>query len=130
MHFLCPDRGDRCPDQCKPGAGSIGAGSVRLVIEVSRLVSLSVLGFEVHAAGVDPRRTRPRTGILEEDDLAAGPLPFHVAYVPVFWCEICGIGGHGLLRLIFTSIIDIIVSKNLLVKRDRSLYGIRFIKNS
>jgi len=63
------------PDQCKPGAGSIGAGSVRLVIEVSRLVSLSVLGFEVHAAGVDPRRTRPRTGILEEDDLAAGPLP-------------------------------------------------------
>ena len=63
------------PDQCKPGAGSIGAGSVRLVIEVSRLVPLSVLGFEVHAAGVDPRRTRPRTGILEEDDLAAGPLP-------------------------------------------------------
>ena len=119
------------PDQCKPGAGSIGAGSVRLVIEVSRLVPLSVLGFEVHAAGVDPRRTRPRTGILEEDDLAAGPLPFHVAYVPVFWREICGIiGGHGLLRRIFTSMIDIIVSKNMLVKRDRSLGGIRFIKNS
>jgi len=58
-------------------------------------------------------------------------FPFHVACVPVFWREICGIiGGHGLLRQIFTSILDNIVSTNLLVKRDRSLSGIRFIKNS
>jgi hypothetical protein len=119
------------PDQCKPGAGSIGAGSVRLVIEVSRLVPLSVLGFEVHAAGVDPRRTRPRTGILEEDDLAAGPLPLP--------CRLrAGILARNLWDYwrswsspaVFTSILDNIVSTNLLVKRDRSLSGIRFIKNS
>jgi hypothetical protein len=58
-------------------------------------------------------------------------FPFHVVYVPVLWREICGtIGGHGLLRINFTSMIDIIVSKNTLAKRDRSLGGIRFIKNS
>jgi hypothetical protein len=33
------------PDQGKPGAGSIGAGSVRVVIEVSRLVLLYLLGL-------------------------------------------------------------------------------------
>jgi len=64
------------PDQCKPGAGSIGAGSVRLVIEVSRLVPLSVLGFEVSCGRPWIRVGRVLgPGILEEDDLAAGPLP-------------------------------------------------------
>jgi hypothetical protein len=57
-------------DQDKPGADSIGTGSVRLVIEVSGLLYL--LGLEVHAAGVDRRRAGGRTGILQEDDLAAG----------------------------------------------------------
>jgi hypothetical protein len=70
-------------------------------------------------------------GYLRKMILPPAHFPFHVAYVPVFWREICEIiGGHGLLRRIFTSIIYIIVSKNMLVKRDRSLGGIRFIKNS
>ena len=116
----------------RSGADSIGAGSVRLVIEVSRFELLYSIGLEVHAAGIDWRRTRLRTGILEEDDVAAGPLP-----IP---CHLraCTSGAKSVglsvamvfFQCNFTSMICIIVSKNMLVKRDCSLGGIRFIKNS
>src|SRR4030088_388328 len=71
MHFLCLDRGDRCPIRTTQRRFT-GAGSVRSVVEVGRFVWLYFLGLEVHAAGIDRRRARRRTWILQEDDLAAG----------------------------------------------------------
>src|SRR5258708_4621425 len=78
--FLVPEwRRIPVSDQDKPGADSTGAGSVRLVIEVGRLALLYLLGLEVQAAGIDRRRASGRTGILKEDDLAAG-LRLHFVF--------------------------------------------------